>query len=367
MRVFGITYDHTVNYGSCFQAYALQHTIEKLRVGNTTCSYQLIPIKTFVDWKEKKTWKNLIVSPLMKLNRKQFAPFEKRYMHFAPVSSTAELPGLNKEADAFVCGSDVIWNPDFNFGETAFYLDFAEKYKFSYAASFGRAEINEKVLRTVSPLLNRFDCISVRDKTSESIARQCTGKPIRIVGDPVLLLDRKEWDEIAGTAHSKEKNIFVYATHLNDNVKAFLQMLQKDTGLKIVCSAAGPKQALKLKMLRVQKPEDWLRLLRDAEYVVTNSFHATVFSILFQKKFFTVVHGDKAKGINVRMNDFLHYVGLEDRIFSTVPTKLDLNEISYASVNEKVCALREESLAFLQDNLDAAYRRNPENDPKEKN
>ena len=125
------------------------------------------------------------------------------------------------------------------------------------------------------------------------------------------------------------------------------QLWIETTGQKIIQSAYAPKQAIKQGMIQVQKPERWLQLLRDAEYVVTNSFHATVFSILFHKKFFTVVHGEKAKGINVRMNDFLTSVGLEDRIYSSIPNKIDTEDIDYTDADEKIASLREESLTFL--------------------
>ena len=183
--------------------------------------------------------------------------------------------------------------------------------------------------------------------------------------DPVLLLDREEWYQIAEKEAKKQKYIFVYATHLNGTFKGFLQLLHKQTGLPIVYTVCGPKQALKLKMLQVHTPERWLQLLRDAEYVVTNSFHATAFSVLFHKKFFTVVHGQKDKGINVRMNDFLNAVGLGDRLFSSVPEKIDLEEIDYTQADQRTADMREKSLDFLRENLQAAYKEKLATEAKE--
>jgi len=106
-------------------------------------------------------------------------------------------------------------------------------------------------------------------------------------------------------------------------------------------------------------------LLRDAEYVITNSFHATAFSILFHKKFFTVVQGDKDKGINIRMNDLLNDLGLQDRIFSSVPETFDLKDIDYTNVDRILEEKRAESMAFLRENLEAAYREKMELEQKE--
>ena len=355
LRVCGVTFDHTTNYGSCFQAYALQTAIENLQIRGEQCEYGLIPVHTLLDYPVKRSWQRNVIKPILKLHRTQFVPFEKKCMKYVPVSRLTDLPSLNEQMDAFVCGSDVIWNPDFNDNLGVFFLDFAHKYKFSYAASFGKADIGEKQYLTVGKYLSSFNAISVREKTGQEIARRCVDKSVSIVVDPVLLLGSQTWDKLLTPDKKEDKYIFVYMTHLNDSIISFIEKLRKVTGLKVIRSANGPKQTLKQVILQVQKPEKWLQQLRDAEYVVTNSFHATAFSVLFHKKFFTVVHGGKSQGINVRMNDFLKYVGLEDRIFSAVPETIDLNEIQFSEADKKIEALRQKSLDYLQTNLEKAY------------
>ena len=109
-------------------------------------------------------------------------------------------------------------------------------------------------------------------------------------------------------------------------------------------------------MLFVQSPNEWVSLLKEAEYVVTNSFHATVFSVIFHKKFYTVVDTDRTKGTNVRMYDFLNTIGLESRFCSSVPDTIDLSEIDYTTADEKIASMRTESLAYIQRNLEEAYK-----------
>lgn len=356
MLVYGLTFDHTTNYGSCFQAFALQRAIEKITVRREKCSYFLIPIKTFKDYPINRI-KNLLISPFMSLHRSQFIPFENKYMNFVSCSSLSELPSLNAQADVFVCGSDVIWNPDFNSGLGAFFLDFATKYKFSYAASFGKAEISKNDLAFTREKLASFDAVSVREKTSLEIACKCIEKPVEVVSDPVLLLETKDWDEITAPCPVSKRYIFVYSTHLNKTFKNFIVALKRQTGLEVILSTCGPKQALKQGMLSVQSPQEWLTLLKHAECIVTNSFHATVFSVMFHKKFYTVVAGDKAKGINMRMNDFLNTVGLGGRMYSSVPDKIDFSEINYRNVDEKLASMRELSLTFIRKNIEQAYKR----------
>lgn len=355
LRVCGVTFDHTINYGSCFQAYALQTAIENLQIRGEQCEYGLIPVQTLLDYPVKRSWQRNVIKPILKLHRTQFVPFEKKCMKYVPVSRLTDLPRLNEQMDVFVCGSDVVWNPDFNHGLGAFYLDFAYKYKFSYAASFGKAEIPDEIITSIRPKLSQLNDISVRESSGITLVKQCTGKQATLVADPVLLLNKNDWNKVAEPFTSNEKYIFVYVTHLNQTIRDFISKLHKKSGLKIVYSAYGPGQALRLGIIQVQKPERWLQQLREAEYVITNSFHATAFSVLFHKKFFTVVHGEKGQGINVRMNDFLNSMGLEDRIFSAVPETIDLNEIQFSEADKKIEALRQKSLDYLQTNLEKAY------------
>lgn len=357
LKVYGITFDHTTNYGSCLQAYALQKAIERISINGDSCSYSLIPIKTFKDYPHKSVLKSLLVKPWLSYHRTKFTSFEKKFMKYVSCSTMADLPLLNEQSDAFVCGSDVIWNPDFNMRLGAFFLDFVSKYKFSYAASFGKAELNQEELAFTREKIASFDSVSVREKTSLAIAQKCSDKIIRIVADPVLLLNADEWGYVMEPLPTNNKFIFVYTTHLNKTFKSFITKLKKQTGLQVVLSTCGPKQALKQRMLSVQSPGQWLALLKQAEYVVTNSFHATVFSSMFHKKFYTVVSGDKTKGINMRMNDFLNTIGLDNRIYSSVPAVLDISEINYTMADERIALLRKQSFAYLQENLENAYKR----------
>jgi len=357
LRVCGITYAHSPNYGSCLQAYALQHAIEALNICGEKCCYKVIPVQLLPDYPVNGLL-GRIANVLLAWNRLQYKSFYKKYMHYVECTTIRELHELNNQFDVFVCGSDVIWNDSFNRHLGAYYLDFAEKYRFSYAASFGKAEFSNDYFRFAGEKINRLDAISVRELSAVRIAKRCTQKSVRVVSDPVLLVDGIEWKKIA--SEKKVPNcpyIFVYATHLNDTIKTFLNKLKETTNLRVVWAVAGPRQAIKHRMLIVHRPEEWLGLLINAEFVVTNSFHATAFSVLFHKKFFTVVYGDKMKGINVRMNDLLNTIGLNNRIFNDVPSSFDLSDFDYSCVDEKIQSMRDESLAFLRQNLEIAYQK----------
>lgn len=354
MKVCGVTYTHSPNYGTCLQAYALGTAIRGIETGGEPCEYEVIPVQMLKDYPINGL-ADVVIKPFLWWCRLPFRKFYKEKMKYAPVSYLKQLPSLNDRFDAFICGSDVIWSQNFNKGVKAYFLDFATKYKFAYAASFGRADISKPYLDMIRPLVDRLDSIAVREQSGVEITHRCTDKPVETVADPVLLLDRKKWEAVATERRDRKPYIFVYVTHINEEINGFVKKLKRQTGLKCVWTVSGPKQAIKKGILQLQSPQRWLRGLMDAEYVVTNSFHATAFSVLFHKKFFTVVHGEKGQGINVRMNDFLNSMELEDRIFSAVPETIDLNEIQFSEADKKIEALRQKSLDYLQTNLEKAY------------
>ena len=364
--IYGVTCDHTTNYGSCLQAYALKTAIEKISIDGVACSYLLIPASKLKDYPEKRKLRNrlnsLIIKPFMAIHKLEFREFNNNHLKYSDIKSCYDLPGLNQTADAFVCGSDVIWNQDINRNRTIFWLDFARKYKFSYAASFGKSGISEDYKRVASKYLKTFDSVSVRELYAVDLIKQISGVEAVRVLDPVFLLGLDDWNQFMEkeNKHSEKGYIFVYNTHLNDEIKKFIKALKAKTGLKVEIATAGAKQALKQGMLGVPSPEKWLRLLKNAEYVVTNSFHATAFSVMFHKKFFTVVHGERNKGINIRMYEFLRSIGLEDRIYSGVPAELEMSEIDFTEADKTIQELKKISLQFLYDNLKNAYKRKTE-------
>ncbi len=357
LRVCGVTYDHTINYGSCLQAYALQEAINGIQLpGGEKCTYSLIPLWKCKDYPKRRI-RHAIGLTVLQIYRRNFVPFEIKHLRYAECKMLKYIDVLNSDTDSFVCGSDVIWNPDQNKGVPAYYLDFARKYAFAYAASFGKSNLDDEYLNSIQPYLARLNRISVREISAKHIIQEKMGLKCTVAVDPVLLLTWDDWRKVI--MDNKPNNyIFVYTTHLNERIRETIEGIRRATGLKVINAvwSSSPSALFKKGVFSVFSPDRWLQLLHDAEYVVTNSFHATAFSVLFHKKFFTVVNGDKAKGINVRMNDFLTSLGLEERIFSSMPEQLDLSEIDYTDVDKKIENMREESLAFLRENLEAAYR-----------
>ncbi len=373
LKVYGVTFDHTVNYGSSLQAYALQTAIENTVIGGEQCSYRLIPLLDMPEHtnyrygiRRQNLLKRMLGEVFFTINFRQFRSFEGRYMKYADCHHFQDLPRLNQEADAFVCGSDVIWNSFQNKGLDEYYLNFANRYKFSYAASFGSDDADKGVTEKQKEYLSELKMISCREKSSAIMAKRLTGRKAEIVVDPVLLIGADQWKKIIPGKVKPEKYIFSYTTHLFPEYEKFLQQLSKETGLRIVRAvyAGRPSIAIKQRKLVLQTPQQWLQQLYNAEYVVTNSFHATAFSVMFHKKFFTVVHGDGTKGINIRMNDFLSGLGLQDRLYSAAPDQMNLTETDYTPIDSRLDQLRTDSIAFLRRNLEAAYEGKQQSEQK---
>lgn len=353
LRVCGITYVHTTNYGSCFQAYALQMAIDGITVGGEKCQHEFVPLWLCSDHFTNKSDNNIFYKVFLR----QFKSFQEEKIRYNACRQVRDLPLLNESCDAFVCGSDVIWHPQFNHQLGLYYLDFAKKYKFSYAASFGRSDNENVFLQTAGKWIAELSEVSVREQSSVEIVKRYSDRDAKVVADPVILLTQEEWYRIAGAQKGKNKYIFSYTTHNTPEYEKVLKKLSEVTGLRVVKAAwhKSMKEALKQGILKIQSPETWLRQLRDAEYVVTNSFHATVFSSIFHKKFFTVVHGEKNEGSNFRMYDYLKSIGLQDRMYSSVPETIDLSEINFEQSDIMIEKMRADGLRYLQENLEAAY------------
>ena len=358
LRVCGVTFDHTNNYGSCLQAFALQKAVEKTELNGESCEYRVLYLrKLFLH--QMKEYNASLFRRVSDFQHLRFLKFEKEYMKYIETENMSmdSLQQLNKEFDAFVCGSDVIWNEDLNFGRTVYFLDFAEKYKFSYAASFGTDRVSDEYIRRCSKMISDLDEISVRETTSKKLLESHIDKAVEVVPDPVLLLDREDWETIVSRVTvPKKKYIFAYFTHINPKAQVFIKRLQKETGLRVINAiwVSNLRIMIENRIFLVQTPQKWLALLKNAEYIVTNSFHASVLSCVFHRRFFTFVNGEPDKGVNIRMYDYLKKLGLESRMFSAVPEVIDTSNCSFDSADRVNEELKMKGLDYLHRNLQNA-------------
>ena len=348
LRVCCITFDRTVNYGSCLQALALKTAVDNVNLDGENCSYSMLALGKI---KDRENHGKLINKLAYSLIWVFFSQFDKQNMEYINVSHMSDIIKLNDQFDAFICGSDVIWNPTFTYGSDVYFLKFAKKYAFSYAASFGKLKLDQEYLLSLQDRLSNLRDISVREASAAEIIEEYTNYHAKVVVDPVLLLNADQWDKIAQYKVLDKEYIFVYATHINDTIRQVCDQLQRQTGLRIIRISTNMKNCLKFKASPCT-PGQWIGLIKNARYIVTNSYHATVFSTIYRKDFYTVISEDKM-GIYVRMHDFLAQFGLESRMISSPEAIID-EHVNYSKYNEKIDTLVRDSHAFLRKNLEKA-------------
>ena len=359
-----ITLHYSDNYGSVLQAYALQTYLEKNRTINVSIidyiqKYDAVNYKFFRTELYRKRPQAFLADLLyFGKNRKRKASFEsfrKNYLHMTAekYDSVKQLESLNEGIDGFICGSDQIWNFDCTNGlDPAYFLSFAaaDKKKISYAASFGQTQFAIDDIDKVKKYLQTFDLISIREKSMQEVLEREIERPVQVVLDPTLLLCREEYDKLCDENLRKrieKPYIFVYMLEENLELLKYAKRYAEQTALKLVyisnISKKGQLVLKKYKNAYGVDPGNFLTYIKYAECIITNSFHATVFSVLYEKKFCTF----KTKHSFPRMLDLLDNLKLNDRIFDD---KFDMNkDIDYKMANDHLEKMRENSYLYLKE------------------
>ena len=242
--------------------------------------------------------------------------------------SIDELRNDPPEADVYITGSDQVWN---TFGGKlsekknllrAFYLDFGRRdvLRISYAASFGRSELPKDEIRLVAPLLQRFDAVSVREKSGIRVCGDLGRRDALLSCDPVLLHDADFYRKMyTDNGVCKKENRYLFFYYMNNG---------RDKNVKSVFETAA---SLGLEVVYVtddtcEKPErsfpgvwEWVSLIDNAECVVTNSYHCILFSYIFGKKVSVIGRTGKYAGMNTRLDSFFETFGITPNYFESIP------------------------------------------------
>lgn len=361
MKIGILTFHNAKNYGATLQAYALRKILEtNLKEDAYIIDYEPEVIEKTFHIFQHQNWKTLLKSILLapmtikKYNR--FKTFSRQYHHLSQKQyhQEVELGELPKEYQAFITGSDQVWNTRVTEGLLDSYtLNFVTEpniKKISYAASIGNSTIEEEYRQCYQEKLDKLDYISVREETAKMVLEKILQKPIEVVLDPTLLLQQKEWNEIAIDPKKNNKYILVYCLEENKELNAMVSYMAHKLKLDIVTLAIKNKYGSNTSCAYTSGPREFIGLFKNAEYVVTNSFHGTTFSIIYHKKFYTVPHSNRGS----RMIDLLNKLELNHRIVHTASElqKKELEEeIDYSKVDEIVENKRKGSIDFLKNAL----------------
>lgn len=328
------------NYGAELQAFALQHKLKLMGYKaeiidylfykhphhkKETCSKPFYPYplkKRIKEWLLPKIEfiKSLPHRTEWKERQKGFESFHQRYTQFSTTCyhSYSELYNNPPQYDVYCVGSDQVWNPGCYTNLNPYFLSFApeNKRKISYASSFGTSKLPQIVVPQYNKLLNGLDYISVREEAGINIVKETANRTAIKVADPTLLLNQKEWRAIAKYDKvPKERYILLYVLKDSEYIKEQAKKIAKDKGIKVVriCKGAFKQDKNSDHIINITDaaPDDFLGLFDKAEMVLTNSFHGTVFSILFQKEFYTIIKRETDN--NSRQISLLNTLGI-DRI-----------------------------------------------------
>lgn len=366
MKKIGVlTFHGAHNYGSVLQAYASVMTLRKLgyepEIINLRNQAQLDAYRIFHKGESivKRLFKIMIYSQLKSRSRK----FEHFINNVLPISEKEYRRGteLNVEMlkyDIYYTGSDQVWNPACQDFESAYYLDFVNhKYPtIAYAPSLGKGIFEPKDEEIIKGLLKNVDYLSCREETGAKLIERLSGRKTEQVCDPVLLPSMEEWSKFAVAPKRIKPYILVYFLENNHGDKTNLELLKAQTGFDVILLNEYLRDFLnpKIKIKLDASPQEFLGLIKNAEYIYTNSFHATAFSVIFNKQFFTAI----AKSENVANNndsrkiDFLKSVGLENRLVKSI-SEIDFNKrIDYRPVDQKLAEIKASSIHYLKDALD---------------
>lgn len=262
--------------------------------------------------------------------------------------------------DAVVVGSDQVWTP-MSLPNKFFNLLFVDDRvrKVAYASSFGVSEIPSFQRKATGAYLDRFYKIGVREQRGKEIVEELSHQKAMVVADPTMLLSREEWEQEIADAHTtvEESYIFCYFLGTNQEARKAAKELKEKTGYKIITIRHMDEYVPEDEFFGDEAPynvdpNDFVKYISQATYVCTDSFHCTVFSIIFHRQFMTFYRfaATNKTGRNSRIDSLLNILGLQDRLYAGNISVID-NSISYDKVDEKLKSLRENSLEFLKNSL----------------
>lgn len=327
MKVGILTYHNAINYGAVLQAYALSSRINHMGHNCRIIDYRCYGVEIQYSFKcisESTSLLNFfahnLTCLLRSLKKKRFACFmQKLPLTKDIISNKNDLKNLENEFDIFIVGSDQVFNPICTKNDSTYFLDFVEsKTKISYAASLGSIDKFKTWNIDVFSKLNTFKYLTFREDDSTQYIANKLGKKCCTMVDPVWLLDENEWcDVIEDVECANEKYIFVYNLNDYDLLYKYACFIARKTGYKIIAvnrTVMGDYKFIRIANIYSNvSPSQFLGLIKNAQYVITDSFHATSFSLIFGVEFYVILD-DKKNNTNSRITLLLDKVGLTERV-----------------------------------------------------
>ena len=370
------------NYGQLLQCYALQEYLRKKSVDPCLIKYkpnyrlsnlQLLKevlnfnkIKSFFDGSRKRILEeNEINSKFeeeanLESQKCRFDVFRDKYIKSTQKEyySIDELQNDVPKMDLYICGSDQVWHDDLHFKNVAgWYLQFGEAERVSYAASMGRRIDDKKEITLLKKYLSTFKAISVRENETAEYLKNLGFKEVITTVDPTLLLDKKDYEKFVRKENERKDYLLVYVLNIESSedidweaIKEFASERCLDIRIVISSGYIPARNIFDGYCRELLTIEEWLSAMANAKYVITTSFHGTVFSLIFNRKFLAFpLKG--ASGANARIESLLRLVGLDNRLVEKFDANTVMENIDWDSVRSKIVEAREQSVSFINDNV----------------
>lgn len=355
------------NYGNRLQNYAVQKilrnnniipiTLRNLVECNFKCKnskiYFIKVIKAIfkvIKIEQGRIRRNIFGTNAMQGRQKAFKNFN-RYIGFSKsLLLISQGKNLNKEYDYFVVGSDQVWNPNFNRLSYVDLLGFANSDKrISFSASFGISKLPERYRESTKKELKKFKKISVREDTGKQIVEELTGRTdVEVLVDPTMLLTADEWDKVAKKPkqlHTDKYILNYFLGELSEERKNQINKIAKENNCEVINILD------KNSPFYQTGPSEFLYLEKHAFLICTDSFHSSVFGIIYNRPFIVFDREDSNESMNSRLETLLKKFNLQDRKYTGVITKDDL-KYDYSQVYEVLKKEKEKTIGFLKKVLD---------------
>lgn len=373
MKIGVLTLPLHNNFGGILQAYALQQVLKNLghdavlidkskyvSLGQWYIKYPIYfkrAIRKYLGGESLIVRADVAINNTLKIIATHTEPFIEKYIKRIFTKDFSNI--TKKDFDTFIVGSDQVWRPKYFFStiENA-YLGFAKDWdikRIAYAASFGTEdwEYDEEQTRNCAALLNNFNAVSVRESSAVKLCKERFEVEALHVLDPTMLLSKKDYIKLFEETDTmqSEGNLFCYILDESTDKHDIIKNISREKGLIPFYVNSKYEDLAAPLVERIQQPvEKWLRAFYDAEFIITDSFHACVFSILFNKPF--IVYGNKERGV-ARFESLLRMFTLEERLVTSlneINTVLE-KTIDWNMVNSIHKHMKEKSLSFLAKNL----------------
>ena len=367
MRIAILTLPLHTNFGGILQCYALQTVLERMghevvvldNANWNSCADLSVwkrgilfikrIVKFYILHKESEFYGGKSESQII---QSHIRPFIDSYIHRLKVTSLESIS--EKQFEAFIVGSDQVWRPLYYTPIEDAFLEFAQSWKhikrISYAASFGvdEWEYSPKQTQKCIELIKLFNAVSVREYSGIRLCKDYLHTEAIQVLDPTLLLTQDDYLKLIKDIERKNKGVFCYILdktkekgNIINNIIKEIKLRPFDVDIKLPQRHASFEERIRLSV------ENWICAFRDAQFVITDSFHGCVFSIIFNKPFFVLANKNRGQ---TRFESLLSMLSLENRLIS-----LDMNnnikllpkDINWAEVNIRLTELRKKSYSFL--------------------